>query len=286
MTKTPGDAARFADPDEIVRAREAAGWSRDQLADAAGALPVEVAAWESGTIRLRPHEAEVVRWKIAWTLHEQAHRPPSGCGWMTRHRDRLNLYRQTSASLASRAERAMAEHRKTCDICQTAYDPDARSAPLPPPARGVRGWFERAARVVERLPTWLRVPVKLASALTFAAGTGALWHLLELLANPSKSWSYPGPGARWGMLFGCWSALVVRLFRPLGRRYPRLMGQVCAAAIVLPTAFIWSDFGQEFAVAPWMWLFVMALGTVPGILISGYYTIEGEFDERDPVPSP
>lgn len=51
---TPVDVCDNLEPGRIIQARGLRGWTRAELADAVGVTPATVAAWETGSYRLRP----------------------------------------------------------------------------------------------------------------------------------------------------------------------------------------------------------------------------------------
>lgn len=77
-------------PPETVRAfRERRGWTLEQMADAVGALPLEVAAWEAGTVRVPLLQEQQMRAIPAATSPASVHvpGPPAlpRCAWAEAH---------------------------------------------------------------------------------------------------------------------------------------------------------------------------------------------------------
>ncbi len=280
MTRQPGGTAASADPGDVARAREAAAWSPEELADALGVLPLEVAAWESGAIRLTPHhEMDVLRWRIATALHE-ARLPPlsSPCEWTSRNRDRLEQSLRAGGRPAARARDARRRHHEQCDVCRAAGELAAAGpAPVPPIAPGWRGWAHHVGRAVSAWPDWARIPATSAFAGLAAGGVVVAAYLLELLREGSEAEAFRAAGTLALVSLTAWSTLVFRLLRPLGARAPVRAGQICAAMIVLPAAFAWSRY-QDVAMVPGMWFIVCVVSALAGSFLAGVYGEEDEFD--------
>lgn len=269
MTKQADDTARFADPGDIVQAREAAAWSRDELADVLGVLPVEIAAWESGAIRLTPYEADVLRWRMASARHEAQPQPAlaPGCDWLSTRRPDVERHLGSEGRAGAWAQRLLAAHRRECDACRAMPAVPAPEAPVAP---GIRGWLQRGRRFVSRWSV-LRVPAKTVVASLWA---GAAWVVLSQLTTYQ---AFPDltPGIILTvMAVTGWSVLSLRLLRPLGDRHPYVAGQIGAATLVVP-GMLALCYAMEVRPDPGMWvLAALAIG-VGGLVVGTMYDPDG-----------
>lgn len=246
ITRPAGDPSRSADPHGIARAREAAGWSREELADVLGVLPVEVAVWETDALALPPYEREHFRWRIQDAHYERQLAERSGCDWLRQHRLRLDEFTRRDERTAGWAARRIATHRAECEPCRAAIR-ELGPAPVEPVPPGRVGWMAR-------LPPRLQLPANaVVSGLAAVVGCG----LFDVL-SPEAIWPWPFPqGPLWAGLLTAWLVVSHRLLRPLGDRDPYMAGQLQAALVIVP-AILMLD-GTE----PLLW----ALGAVFGVLI-------------------
>ncbi|HEU0302709.1 MAG TPA: helix-turn-helix transcriptional regulator [Longimicrobium sp.] len=260
----PRTAARTADPASIRSAREAAGWTQDELADLLGVLPVEITAWEAGSIALSPYEGELIRWKIANALYEERlpRHPPEECAWLSGRRPQLDRLKERRPWRAGWVARTIAAHQRECPVCQRAQAlaGGLPPRPLPPVAPGLLSW-------VSRLPTGLRVPVK-AAGIGVAVGISvALMSVPDWLGGAPFD---PDTPLLWGAVVAS-LAFTYRLLRPLGDRKPLLAGQLQAAVLVVPAMLIVHD-PQDLALdRPLLWLFVAMFSGLIGALLGAVY---------------
>jgi hypothetical protein len=167
-------------PDAVRAFREGRGWTHEQMADEVGASPLEVAAWEAGTIRPPAKQEAWVRWLIAY---DQWHARVieaglSPCPWAQAHAPDLRerMFTRSSSDWNWFATRpAERHHIDSCDACRSALDLARRTPPIPaPPGDDFDSPGARYHRWVERRPGWLQPPLRLIAALPLV-GIAAVW---------------------------------------------------------------------------------------------------------------
>lgn len=278
-----------AAPEAIRAAREAAGWTQEQLADAMGVLPVEVAAWEAGTVRISPYRAEVVRWCIQNAEYARglAERDEA-CAWLMERRARAEALSQAGPGQAGWVERTLAAHRRDCPVCREAHALAGEPmAPELPRAPGVRAWLLHAG---SGLPPTLRLPFQSLKLGLFAGGTLFFWAALargfdSLFGGPGFmadvfGWQSSLEGFLSITLATAWLAFLYGALRPLGDRDPRLAGQVYAASVTVPGVLAWGMFGTASLADPALWLVTAIFSALLGMVIGSFYDpeIDGELD--------
>jgi transcriptional regulator with XRE-family HTH domain len=148
---------------EQVRAlREMRGWTAEQLADEVHASPLEVSAWEAGTVRVPSRQALLIRWhteRAAWgdalrTAQNQT------CPWVRENAPDLyeQLFRKPGGSRYTRDELVRA-HLAGCERCNDVWNEARRIGGFPakPDTSGSSWalWWQW----VERLPGWAATPM-------------------------------------------------------------------------------------------------------------------------------
>lgn len=214
--------ARSAVADEVRDARAACGWTPEEMADALAVLPVEVAAWEAGTLAPADGHLRWVRWHAANAALDGAIRDAglAPCGWIVAHRERLARRADRSAAHAWHAREEMRRHHEGCAACA---DVRARTGALPavpglPAPAGLRGWMwmDRGMEPSSRRQRRVRRMLAL-------AGLVALAVLLDS-ARSTDAWR--------------WVAVVVVAVgatlaaRWLDRRHPRFAGALRVAVVI------------------------------------------------------
>jgi transcriptional regulator with XRE-family HTH domain len=167
MTMHAGAAAPSAGPGGIARAREAAGWSREELADVLGVSPMEVAALERDAHAFSPYQRAHFLWRIQHAHYERQLAEHSGCGWLPQHRAHLDELARRGHQGAGWAARRVLTHRAECALCQGAIR-DLPPAPREPLSPGVRGR-------IAGLSPWLRLPVEAGVIGLWAAAVSGLF---------------------------------------------------------------------------------------------------------------
>ncbi|HEX6912925.1 MAG TPA: helix-turn-helix transcriptional regulator, partial [Longimicrobium sp.] len=168
---TPGRTAGWAsfllprrsapmDAEEVRRARVSRGWTVEEMADAVHASPLEVAAWEAGTV-CPPEEQEAwIRWLAAsddWCAGV-VEAGLSGCAWVREHAPDLHeriLYDRARTWAVERDDVNI--HYAACRACQAVWHLAQRLPPPPePPGEDFHTVEARYGRWVGGLPRWLR----------------------------------------------------------------------------------------------------------------------------------
>jgi DNA-binding XRE family transcriptional regulator len=278
--------APAADPDAVRAAREEAGWTREQLADALGVLPAEVAAWEAGTVRVFPYQLELARWHIRQAAYKagQAERD-AACPWLVERRERFAALTDAGPDPAGWVERAIAAHRRDCPACRQALaragDPAPPLSPWPP---GVRS---RLLQARTRLPPALQLPVhSLGKGLLF----GTLMAAAGSVSLVGGDWWASPEGFLCGTLGVAWFVFTREALRPLADRDPRKAGQIQAAALTVPGLIAWGTIGSADLASPWLWGVAAIFSCLLGLVLGGMFNFDVSDDDRDaaygPAPAP
>lgn len=262
---------------EVRAAREAAGWTHEQVADAMGVLPVEVSAWESGALPLGAYEAAVMRWRIDVARYEDGLR--ADCDWARANQARQERLRRGTPLLAVRAERERAEHARTCPECLRveALRRELPAPPDPPGEPGFMGGLRALRRRIARLPAWLRLPAQVAEGAIVVAAAYPAYLLMKWLEG-----SDPGPASLRGMMLVAgglaWFQHLRQLLDPLAERRPWLAGQLLAAGVAFPAAAALGlmGYGDLASFGPW---FAAGLISVVGGGVLGKVAVQELMDD-------
>lgn len=104
--------------EEVRSVRESFGWTREQMADEMAVLPLEVAAWEAGTLAPTREQAAVLRWRVEMQAHgrraEAAGLEP--CPWFEANGERLGLALGNPDTFAG-AQWEIRMHERKCSPC-------------------------------------------------------------------------------------------------------------------------------------------------------------------------
>lgn len=236
---------------EVRAARESVEWTREEMADAVNVLPIEVAAWEAGTLVPTREQAAVLRWSVeAEADHRRAAAagvPP--CAWMDAGGTSvLRLLAGRPGSLTDPVLREeVSTHVRQCPDClrQAQWRHDHPLPPYPGPS----GWMTALGCVVPLLG----VPAMAAIALR-----GSVPALEPFLA-----------------LFVALAALsaVVEPTRPLAEAHPSAAAWLRGAAVALPVLALALFRGWVGPGAPESWTFagqtVMLLGIMTWFMAIG-----------------
>lgn len=254
-----------ASPEAIRAAREAFGWTQEQVADEMGVLPVEVAAWESGAITVAPYDAAMMRWRMELAVYEAA-LPRSECYWMRANGERLARMQGVGAHSARRAERERAAHVRECTEClrvQAALR-DAAPPPERPLQPGLRGWLDACIRRVERLPAWLRFSLGAAAALLLGGVMYLFVKVLLLLNDPSDGFDGSLLGFMLVSAGFAWFVYLSDRLAPLSDRRPYLAWQLIAAGVVLPGNVVLGLLGHTNPGHAESWALPLIIGVAAG----------------------
>jgi transcriptional regulator with XRE-family HTH domain len=267
-------APRSLSPQEVRAAREAHGWTVDQMADLVHALPLEVQAWEAGTITMTREQAANLRLVVEAAAHDRlaAEAGIAECGWISANLERLEEQLSSKDRRFDRAERELRMHVRACPECRRReewlrhHPPPGDPVLLP---RGVARWWARVAAAGG-------LPVRIAArALALVLGVGALTALvavggedgfrpsvdvfLALCIGLGALWTVAGPTQR------------------LADEHPVVGANVRAAAILLPLLLTAGLRGMVDLATPAVWLaaggisllFGMLLGTMAALRFRG-----------------
>lgn len=266
--RSPG-ARPAAGPDVVRSAREAAGWTQEALADLLGVLPVEIAAWESGSIALSPYEAELIRWRIQDAEYEKRLPKLEGapCEWLARHRERFDQFRERGPQRAGWVERTIAAHQRDCPVCGRAQAllrelPPRPEPPVPP------GLDHRLAHTVRQLPAWLRVPVVAVLAGSFV---GLSTIAISAVTSVSTGSPFNPQRALWWGAGIAWLLFTYRLLRPLADRRPFLAGQIHAATLLVPAGLIVHEPADIALDNPFLWVMMCIFIGLIGLVLGAFY---------------
>jgi DNA-binding XRE family transcriptional regulator len=227
------------DPDALRQFRERRGWTHEQMADAVEASPLEVVAWEAGTVRVPERPAAWVRWFAAYDArHARVLEAGIGeCPWVRKHAP--GLYERMLDDRAGNwvAERSdVLAHFNGCRTCQSFWRLALRLPVLPaPPGPDFDTLGARYHRAVDRLPWWLQPPLRWIAALPFGAVALALFR-----PDPDSGW----PATLAGLLFAvlCLLGGFVLGREGVGRlsaKHPYLGGVLLTAAGVGAGLLLW-----------------------------------------------
>jgi DNA-binding XRE family transcriptional regulator len=273
-------ADRLADPAEIIRAREAAGLTQEQLADEMGVLPAEVAAWEAGAIAASIEQGGLIRRAVGLAEHRKrlAEVAAPRCSWMLGQEKRFARLEQRSPRTAAWVARTTAAHQRGCPVCREAQAL-TRHLPAPevPRTAPSPAWLDVLSRRVAKLPAWLRIPVKSAAA---GLAAGSAWFVSDTLTrwleNPRAGLD-PSPAVFvWTTLVVAWMVLTRRVLRPLGDRRPYLAGQTLAAVLVSSGVFAWAQVRDIPEGSVGLWIMAAIISGLLGLVLGAWYDPEPE----------
>lgn len=258
-------------PNEVRAARQANGWSVEELADALWVSPLEAEAWEAGSIAPSPQEARWIRWHAQMGVRDRALAEAGviPCAWV---RDRLAQYpaerRGSHPSDLARPEIAL--HVEQCQACCARPLPDLWRSPAPAPPRSdaedVTEWLVRRWRSAVHLPFWPRL---VARVIVPAGLLGAGLLLMEV-----KGWVDDGLDLPLTAFLTCFAGYLAFLVtgRPLrnpAKDHPYLVWQGRAAAVLYAMLVVCGSVAESLALDdPGVWvltgIFSLMIGGVAG----------------------
>lgn len=228
------------DAAEVRRVRVSRGWTVEEMADAVHASPLEVAAWEAGTIGLPEEQEAWIRWLAAsddWCAGVVAAGLP-GCAWVREHAPDLHeriLYDRSGNWAVERDD--VSVHYASCGACRSVGQLAQRLSPPPePPGDDFHTVQARYGRWVKRLPGWLRYPVQVAVWVGIVLCLGTI-------PEPDSGWRATAAGLLLGAVAGTSLFVAVRAkFDAASSRHPFLGGMLAGAAGVGAGLLTWNAF--------------------------------------------
>lgn len=254
-------------PGQVRAVREERGWTLDEMADAVHASPLEVAAWEAGTLRPPEKQEAWVRWLIAhdaWHARVIDAGLPQ-CRWVQAHAPDLHAQDLEQRFLDWHINNAsLAHHVESCDACMAVRDFARRTPPNPaPPGDDFDRLSARYERWVSRRPGWMRAPLRLISAIPVLA-------CVALIPDEGAGWPATVAGLAFGGMF---AGLVHRVARAkmagLSAKYPYTAGVLASAFGVGSGLLLWNVYDSALHVTDARVLAGAGLTAVAMGLVSG-----------------
>lgn len=277
------------DPGALREFRERRGWTHEQMADAVEASPLEVAAWEAGTVRVPERQAAWVRWLAAHDAwHARVLEAGIGeCPWVREHAP--GLYERMLHDRAGNWASERADVVAHCESCLTCLSAWWLAQPLPvlpaPPGPDFDTPIARYHRQVDRLPGWMQPPLRWIAALPFG-----LIAVYLLRPDPESGW----PATLTGFLFAMMCALAGFVLgrEGVGRfseKHPYASGVLLAAAGVAGGLFVWDVQDAAFQATDARVLAGAGLAAVTLGLLAGTHAARRNAEEQAgaelPAPS-
>lgn len=148
------------EPEGVLTFRTRRGWTHEQMADEVHATPLEVAAWEAGTVRVPREQARRIR-ALVQEDHETAAVVAASlgpCRWVERKASDLHL-RMASWRRVAMSD-AEAQHVRDCETCSRVRDVRRDLYVFPDdPGLGFDDPLRRLTRFLDALPRALLLPL-------------------------------------------------------------------------------------------------------------------------------
>jgi DNA-binding XRE family transcriptional regulator len=247
-----GPRSDVASAEQVRAAREERGWTLDEMADAVHASPLEVAAWEAGTVRVPPLQAARIRRQIG--LHERmaavAAAGFSQCDWAVAHAP--GLYAELCLEPRAWLADPVGAHVRRCAACKRVRA-FARTLPRLPedPDAPTETTREAFWRLLELLPRGTQFAILILGG-TVAAITGFV--LVEPLVEEAQRRPWQGiPMLLAAYLSG--GIVMDVMERPLLRalwRYPSVVELLKWAAGILAGLAVWRAVNEVPGDEAWM----------------------------------
>lgn len=267
-------------PDEVRAAREANGWSVEQMADTLWVSPLEVVAWEAGSFSPSRDESDWIRWHARMAVRDRAYGPGGiqPCAWTANQAGRLAAHDRRGAHPSDVDWKHLAVHASGCDACRRAAELDAALPPIPSP---VEDPATRLWRRVDSLPWPLTLAVQLGVAAVVAGVIVVLGAALEWLQAPSGEFSL---SAMPFLLLVAGAAAFLLLDRPLrgaAISHPHLVRYLRTTGVLFTMLVAWLALsGVGLFAEPSVWI-VTAIATLP---LS--WAVGATQEEGNPPPDP
>jgi transcriptional regulator with XRE-family HTH domain len=260
-------------PAEVRGLRVARGWTVEQLADDVHASPLEVSAWEAGTVQVPAFPAARVRWHLEmdrWNAALAAalcENPP--CDWMRANLPHLQERAFVDSAGATWAHnREFREHFPGCAYCRARWQ--AAEAVGNPPREPDADSIERRTQYdawLEFLPRWARRPAR---ALLGFADLALLALLIATIPDADSGLPARITGLGIGTLAGIGFFRLTRYaLSGLADRHPYLAGLCAGAVASVVGSLLWRFYDASVHLSdPRLWMGAAAVATAVG-LISG-----------------
>jgi hypothetical protein len=262
------------DPEALRRFREARGLTHEQVAEIVWASPLEVAAWEAGTVRVPAAQARRLRHVDAADRRAAviAAAALPQCAWANANAPDLHAMLLETPDLHDGFSPAARFHADGCPACLRVREFGRGLLRLKPdPGLGTdlwdafEYWFDTAPRIV-------------VSTVVLGAGTAlfvGLPRLLGSLAVPAGETPWVDGGRAVFCAVVAFAA-VATVLRRLTPRWPHLAGMLSAAAAVLAGMLTWimAAPGEHWLSGPAL-LVLLVLAAVLGVLA-------GRWNEQNP----
>jgi hypothetical protein len=274
--------ARDVDPEALRGFREARGLTHEQLADVVGASPLEVAAWEDGSVRVPRTQARRLRRLDVAARREAAIAAAAlpGCPWADAHAPGLHAMLLDHPHYLDPLSQETRSHLDGCPACTRVLDCGrglARLKPDPGLGTDLSGSLEHAFDTMPRSVLYL---------LVFGAGTALALGSVDWVLSPEGSFAPPAESvwvgavrtALWsGAAFGVTAVVLRRLLR----RRPYLAGMLSGVAAVLAGMVTWimAAPGERWFSGPAL-LVLLVLAVVLGAL-AGRWNEQNPWDDGD-----
>ncbi|HEU4884978.1 MAG TPA: helix-turn-helix transcriptional regulator [Longimicrobium sp.] len=265
-------------PDEIRAAREANGWSVEQMADVMWVSPLEVVAWEAGSFPPSRQESGLIRWHAQMAERDRAYGPDGiqPCAWIASQAARDDT---PGAHPSNLDWKYLAAHASRCDACRRAAELDAALPPIPSPIEDPATLLWRR---IDALPWPYTLAVHSGVAAALAGFAVLLGYAFIWLQDPAESVSLSATPFLVLMSGAEAFVLLDRPLRDTAARHPFLVGYLRTAGVLVTMLVAWLALsGVELFGDAWVWI---VTGIVTALL--GYAAGEMQEDRNPPsVPS-
>jgi hypothetical protein len=280
-------------PQEVRAAREANGWSLEEFADALWVSPLEVEAWEAGSVVPSREQEEWIRWHGEMGLRDRAFAEAglTPCAWV---RDRVAGYPpgRRGSHPSDIARPGIALHVQRCRACcPSSLTEMLRSrAPEPPLGEytGRPDWLFAKWRSTERLPLAERIVWRVLAPAGLLAGS-----MLLLETTTWKDDGFDLPLTPF-LIFLAGHLVLLLTSRPLrafGKDHPLIAWQVRTAAVLGSMLLMWAGLVEGVELTDPGALSLAALisaliGGAAGAIVVDYRAEGGYPETVEPTPPP
>lgn len=224
------------DPAAVRRFREARGLTHEALAELAWASPLEVAAWEDGTVHVPREQARRLRRRDVADRRAAAVAAAAlpACAWADVHAPDLHAVLLATPGVLDRLSSRALSHLDGCPACGRVRAFGAGLLRLgPDPGLGtdvlesLEHWYDTAPRLV-------LYSIVFGGGTALAVGGAYLWQHLPRLPY-GRVWDGAAAVLSGAMAFGASATVLRRLLR----RRPYLAGALATGVAVLAGAAVW-----------------------------------------------